>query len=271
MRKALFAAAACAAALATGCVSASTQDTPHVERELLQESYVELLAERTDLEAGRLRVRLLQGIDRTYDQTTRTDRRAVYTHWALSAATVQAPEHPAGRIALIPVALVASALDLVAWVITAPVAYPAGAFMAIDPADVREEVTETGYTAVAGGEVVLVSVGNGPQARRVAATAAADGHIHVVIAEDAEPALTAGRTTLPVTFALQSAPDVTGEYEVGLPQLLALVERQIIGDFEEQHFRWRRIHDAVPADAPGAGAVKAALMKKIAPLEKAIR
>jgi len=270
MRSLLLAAAACAAALATGCVSAGTRDVKHVERDLLREQYTGLAADLGVVRDGTAVVRLQQLFDRTYDQTTTVDRQVVYTHWSLAAASVQSQESRAGKALMIPVAVVAGAIDLVAWVITAPVAYPAGGVMGIDPAPERAEVIEERRFDCAEGQQVAVTIGEG-DAAATRALAVTDGCLRIPLDTAAEPALASGRTRLRLAFALPADPRLTATAEIGLGPLMAIVESQVRGDLEERYFRWRRIRDAVPADAPGAAAVKAALQKKIAPLEQALR
>jgi hypothetical protein len=273
MRILLLSAALCAAAVATGCVTATAHDVPHESRELTGERYTELVVDQADLAAGDgvLSVRLQRALERSYDQTTTVDRQVRYVYHSLAAASVQAPGSRAGRAAMVPVAIVAGAVDLVLWVLTAPVAYPAGAVMGIDPAPVEEAITLTERFALEPGTVVLVTIGSGGAERRTAVTAGANGRVRIPIDADAEPALAAGAAALAVRCRLQSAPQVEAHYAVGLERLVAVLEGQIRGDLEERHYRWRRIHDAVPADAPGAEAVKAALQAKIEPLAKALR
>jgi hypothetical protein len=273
MRILLCAAALSAGALATGCVSASTSDVPRVQRELASERYTELVAELGPVNAaeGALTVHVQQAFDRTYDLTTVTDRQVHYAHRSLAAAAVQSQSSSAGRALMVPVAIVASGFDLVLWVLTAPVAYPAGAIMGIDPGPAASQVTESERFAPESGTVVRVRVGEGQAAREVGATVGDRGRIRVVIDRDAEPALAAGRSGLALQFRLEMSGEVTVTETVGLRALIAIVESRVRGDLEERHFRWRRIHDAIPADAPDAVAVKAALMRKIAPLEKALR
>ncbi|MHC5019091.1 MAG: hypothetical protein ACYTGX_03050 [Planctomycetota bacterium] len=273
MRILLLSAALCAAAVATGCVTATAHDVPHESRELTGERYAELVVEHAacDPGAGVLAMRLQRAVERSYDQTTTVDRQVQYVYHSLAAASVQAPSSRAGRAAMVPVAIVAGAVDLVLWVLTAPVAYPAGAVMGIDPEPVEEAITVTERFALEPGTVVLVTVGSGDTERRTAVTVGAGGRVRIPIDADAEPALAAGAATLTVRCRLQASPQVEARYTVGLVQLVGVLGAQIRGDLEERHYRWRRIHDAVPADAPGAGAVKAALQAKIEPLAKALR
>ena len=103
-------------------------------------------------------------------------------------------DHPAAKVAVLPLALVGAVIDLAAWVCSAPFAYPAGAIGAIDDDPVTEEVEGLDSAPLPGGTPVTVAA-TGVAAAPLTVTTDAAGRITADLDAMATAALEAGRET----------------------------------------------------------------------------
>jgi hypothetical protein len=242
---------------ATGCVAARVREIPHADREALGSRDGGLVVAAGGVRGAALTATLHRATITRYRETRRVERLAEFAYLSAAEGVWDSVDHPAAKVAVLPLALVGAVIDVAAWVCSAPFAYPAGAIGAIDDAPVTEEVEGLDAAPLPGGTPVTVAAA-GVAAAPLTVTTDAAGRITADLDAIATAALEAGRETAIVE--LRAGGGASAAVSLGLAQLCDAVAVRIERDRELREWRWRKLLEACP---PAATAVRAALQARL--------